>query len=281
MINPSEDKLRSLSLAICAITFTAVGYSASFTGVFNGLYNTGVNSASVVLPGGSIASQYLLLKSPTGCSGVSCVNDANTLFGPDSFTLLDGYPTAGGSPWIANDTTSKWIGPRSDQRTPVVGGSTATTSGIFASDTSPYVYRTVFNLSALGLDPSTAQIQLRWASDSPGAPAGFPSVFSHLRLCGISSANDFNPCSAAFEVANSNSLGFASFKTVNINSGFTSGYMALDFVVYNAVVPTGQNNPSGMRAEILSATADPVPEPASYALMGSALAGLALLRRRK
>lgn len=274
--------MRKLLLAGCALALTSVSYAATFAGTANGVYNTAVNSANVVLAGASIDSHYILIKTPTGCSGITCTDDANTSFGPDSYVLIDGYPTFGGSPWLANDTTSKWLGPRSNQTNPEVGGATRDTTSIFASDTDFYVYRMVFNLTALSLNPATANIQLRWASDNSGAPSGAQSVDSHIRMCGIANANDTTPCSAGSQVANSVSLGFSSYKTVTISSGFTSGFMALDFVVYNSVVPSGQGNPSGFRVEVLSATATPTttPEPATFALIGGALAGLALLRRR-
>ena len=277
-----RSEMRKLFLASCALALTSVSYAATFAGTANGVYNTGVNSGSVVLSGGAIDSHYVLIQTPAGCSGLPCTDDANTPFGPDSYVLLDGYPTAGGSPWIANDSSSKWVGPRSNQNFPQVDGTTFPNVGIFASDTDFYVYRMVFNLTALNLNPATAQITLRWASDNSGAPSANQLVDSHIRMCAVSSVSD-PACGSGAAVTNSSSLGFSSYKTVNITSGFTSGLVALDFVVYNSVVPTLQNNPSGFRVEILSATADVntgIPEPSTYALIGSALAALALLRRR-
>lgn len=228
---------------------------------------------------------YKLIHTPAGCSGVACTDDANTAFGPDSYVLLDGYPTTSGT-WLPNNSTSKWIGPRSNQNTPTVGGATPTTAEVFASHSDFYVYRMVFNLTALNLNPATANLQFRWASDNPsnqGIPAVPPVLNSHVRMCGVSSVDDA-VCGDSSTIAGSNSLGFDAWtSTITVNSGFVANLMALDFVVYNSIVPAPFSNPSGVRVEILSATADVdtgIPEPSTYALIGSALAGLALLRRR-
>lgn len=277
--------MRKLFLAGCAVALTSVSYAATFAGVANGVYNTGVNSSSVVLSGGNPDTHYTLIKLPTGCSGVQCDEDLTVggidLFGPASYVILDGYPTSGGSPWLANDSTSKWTGPRANQTAPVVP-----TASIFASHDDFYVYRMVFNLTALNLNPATANLQFRWASDNPsnqGIPPVPPVLNSHVRMCGVTSVND-PECGSGSTIAGSNSAGFNTWtSTITVNSGFVGNLMALDFVVYNSIVPDGNFNPSGLRVEIISATADfnsDVPEPSTYALIGSALAGLALLRRR-
>jgi hypothetical protein len=58
--------------------------------------------------------------------------------------------------------------------------------------------------------------------------------------------------------------------------------MALDFIVYNPVVPIGWNNPSGMRVQIISATADDnaIPEPATIGLIGLGLVAIGFIRRK-
>ncbi|MBL8215355.1 MAG: PEP-CTERM sorting domain-containing protein [Bryobacterales bacterium] len=278
--------MRKLILAGCALALTSVSYAATFAGVANGVYNTGVNNSSVVLSGGAVATQYTIVKLPAGCSGVQCDEDLDVagidLFGPASYVILDGYPVSGPvQPWLSNDSTSKWIGPRADQDPALVP-----TSSIYASQNDFYVYRMVFNLTALGLNPATANLQFRWASDNPsnqGIPPVPPVLNSHVRMCGVSSATD-PECGSGSTIAGSNSAGFSAWtSTITVNSGFVGGLMALDFVVYNSVVPDGNFNPSGLRVEIISATADVdtgIPEPSTYALIGSALAGLALLRRR-
>jgi hypothetical protein len=93
----------------------------------------------------------------------------------------------------------------------------------------------VFNLTNLGLNPATANITLGWLSDNNVAGG----LNSHIRLCKVTSI--FDPVCAAGEVPNSGNSGESSnaLTVVNITSGFTSGLMALDFIVYNAVVPTG------------------------------------------
>jgi hypothetical protein len=88
-------------------------------------------------------------------------------------------------------------------------------------------------------------------------------------------------------VADSGNSGPASAtlsNTITIDSGFTGGLMALDFIVYNAPQDDGLN-PSGLRVQILSATASdtppaPVPEPSTWALFGAGLLILAIHARR-
>jgi hypothetical protein len=60
--------------------------------------------------------------------------------------------------------------------------------------------------------------------------------------------------------------------------------MALDFIVYNTPLDDGPN-PSGLRVEILSATASdtppaPVPEPSTWVLFGAGMLILAIYARR-
>lgn len=148
------------------------------------------------------------------------------------------------------------------------------------SDAQPYVYRTVFNLSALGLFPETSRISLAWASDSASAATNA----SHIRLCGIASFND-PICPVETALTNSANQGpaAADLTLVSIRHGqngaaFSTGLMALDFVVYNGVVAAGGLNPSGLRVEIVSATAS-TPEPAAAGLGLVACATLAALRR--
>ena len=257
---------RLLPGVICAILLSAeagVAAVASFANITNGVWSTGVSPSNVVLvpsAGGTLNAQeethYILIKLPAGCAGVACQESIGDFFGPTAYLVLGGngtFPLNGTWPFL-NDGASSWIGPRADQRTPAVGGAAYDTTAVFASDSDFYVYRMPFSLSLLGLNPATAAINLSWLSDNGSNAAG--TLPSHIRLCSIAAPSD-PVCSSGSQIASSGNAGqvASSPTSVNITSGFGSGLMALDFVVYNSVAASG-SNPSGLRVQINSATAD-------------------------
>lgn len=258
--------------------------AGSFMNVANGVWSTGVSSGGTQLPSsnfGVVDPHYRLAQIPDGCSGTNCLDDYFTAFGPETFVVMGPagtYPLDG--TWLANNANSLWIGPRSNQTNPSLPF-----NEIYASSTSPYVYRQVFDLTALGLNPATASILLGWLSDNNSA---FGLSFSQIRLCSVASITD-PVCSSLSTVTGSTNAGegAASLTSVSLTNGvngvtFSAGLMALDFVVYNQYIFSGAN-PSGLRVEIVSATADaadnPVPEPATMVLIGAGLIGLGALRR--
>jgi uncharacterized repeat protein (TIGR01451 family) len=260
--------MKSLQVALALTLLPAnTGLAALLTykNVANGVWSSGISTTIVALTpsaGGTLSAQrdnrYVLLQSPAGCAGVTCqeTNVAGDVFGPSTYLVLGGngtFPLDG--TWVVqNDAGSSWIGPRADQRNPTVGGSTYDNTNVFTSDSDFYVYRMVFNVSSLGLNPATAAINLSWLSDSSSNSA--VSQLSHIRLCSIASSGD-PVCPANTQVANSGNPGpaAAGLNSVNVTTGFTTGLMAFDFVVYNAVVGSGRN-PSGLNVLINSATAN-------------------------
>jgi hypothetical protein len=114
-----------------------------------------------------------------------------------------------------------------------------------------YTYQESFDLTAY--DPSTAQITGQLAADDS------VEVFLNGVDTG-SGTSAFNPLTP-----------------FTINSGFQSGSNTLTFVLVNQGTDP---NPTGLRVEIDSATADLVPEPASFGFMGLGLAALGILGRR-
>jgi hypothetical protein len=261
--------------------FTPVLDAASFMHVTNGVWSSGFTTGGTQLPqnvANTLDPHFGLIQLPVGCTGVTCTQDGTTPLNSSTFVVQGPsgvFPFVGGG-WMANTSSSLWIGPRSNQTDPDSLGTTFPNVGVFASDTSPYVYRTTFDLTALGLNPLTAAIALGWQSDN--------YQMSAVRLCQISSASD-PVCNISYTIGASGNLGHAAALTAlniqhGVNATFGSGLMALDFIVYNTTIGWG-GNPSGLRVEITSATADEagVPEPATGLLIGAALVLLGWRRR--
>ncbi len=157
------------------------------------LYDTGVDNNRVVLADDSTDPHYQLILNPDTSSTNGIVET--------------GIPGA----WLANSTTSKWIGPQANTSASAVGN---------------YVYRTVIDLT--GRDPSTLIINGQWASDNTG---------SDIQVNGHSTGNP-------------QGLTFASFTAFNIygtNGLFVAGTNNIDFLVNNAA-PAGY---TGLRVEII------------------------------
>ncbi|MCS7026132.1 MAG: PEP-CTERM sorting domain-containing protein [Bryobacteraceae bacterium] len=278
--------------AMLAATSNAaiVSFNSVFVNGFPGVFSTGFSSSNTLLSGGAVDPHYTLIKLPAGCSGVPCAEDGVNpsgplgLFGPSTYVVLgpNGTYPLNGVAWVRpNDSNSQWIGPRADQTNPVQG-----VNHIFSSSTDFYAYRMVFNLTAMGLVPSTANIQLAWLSDN-NTNGSSPLLMSHIRLCAINSASDpVCPASTMITGSGNAGQGSATLTPVSIvhgvnNAFFSAGLMALDFIVYNANIPDGQLNPSGLNVDIISATAEDIPEPATVSLISFGLLGLGLAARRR
>lgn len=158
---------------------------------------------------------------------------------PAYVVTSDGFPIP---PWVANDSSSRWISRTAEAQADAVGY---------------YTFRTTFDLT--GLRPDTAVIVGQWSSDN-SAEIWLNGVFTGIAL------NFEQP--------------FWSLHPFTLTSGFRPGINTLDFIVNNWDCPgCNQSNPVGLRVNILSATAEPVPEPATLALIGLGLVALGLFRR--
>ncbi|MBL8175698.1 MAG: PEP-CTERM sorting domain-containing protein [Bryobacterales bacterium] len=265
--------MRNVILGSLLLGLSVSAHAVSFKNVINGVWNSGLDNNAVLLTSASPDSHFVLIK-PQGCAVPNPPASCNG-FGPNALVVV-GPPTNGTWPG-GNGTASQWVGPRADQ-------SAVGPNGVFASSTDFYVYRMIFNLSSLGLWAHTAEVSLRWTADNNMDAVNFPSADSHVRICSIPDPANRTVCGTTVpnsKAGNEKTNPFDTAPVVNIDSSyFTAGFMALDFIVYNAPIVIGEN-PTGLRVEILSATADPVPEPMTFAMLGLGLLGIGLYSRRK
>ena len=164
--------------------------------VVSGLYSTGLDDLRVPLAAGIADPHWELVESPDG-----------QYPGPAAWVVNEGFPIP---PWVDNDGTSKWIGPRAD-----AGDGTAPGN---------YVYRLRFSLDEF--DPPTTVLTGRWASDNSGV-----DVRLNGQSVGLANEGGFTQFTVPFE----------------ITAGFVDGTNTLEFVVNNA---GDGANPSGFRAEV-------------------------------
>lgn len=150
------------------------------------LFNTGVDSVGAPLANGASELHYNLISGPDGLTGLRVATDAN------------GFPLP---PWLADNSTSAWIGPVGD--------------GALDGSIGAYDYRLTFSLA--GLNAATATISGLWATDNDGAD---------ILINGISTGQ-------------TTPFGGFTFHSFTIGSGFVAGTNTLDFIVNNGGGPTG------------------------------------------
>ncbi len=145
--------------------------------------------------------------------------------------------------WAADTAASGWIAPRPDYTTGLQDAA------------GTWVFTTTFTLSPA--EVSTASIAgLMWADNAVS------NVALNGNSLGITTGG-VNPLTTPTPFF--------------INSGlFVSGSNTLSFSVNNVITPGAQAGPVGLRVEF-----QPVPEPATFGLIGLGLLGLAAIRRRR
>lgn len=178
--------------------------------------------------------------------------EAAALAASASPTIIRTAPTFPIPPWIANSTTSSWIGP---------SNATTHTPGF-------YVYETTFNLT--GYQANQVAIGGRFSVDNR-----ITKVLLNGQI--VPGVNYLPPANVVDGQLYKNWKNFA----LPVGSGFLSGLNSLVFVTENLTGNTG--NPTGLRVEYLAAasSAPLIPEPSSALLftLGAPLVGLNLRRR--
>lgn len=207
-------KRQLLTGQVLAVLGMGLGYAGQASADPINLKSTGIGAA------GSVDPNYTV------------VSSASPVYPGPAVFVASSIPAN----YVANDSLSKWIDLAPDANTALTPGT--------------YDYHTTFDLT--GLDPSTAVLTGKWASDNGAS----------MLLNSAATGNTLP------------STGFGSLTSFTVTSGFVAGVNTLDFIVSNDLGVNG-SSPSALRVEI-SGTAS-VPEPAlgvlGFAFLAPVVAG--------
>lgn len=187
----------------------------------SGAFGTGVDDTGTVLADGVNDTHYQLLNNPAGSNNIPAIVENSTV-----------WPIVAG-PWLAESTTSKWIGPQPDSNAPPAAG-TKVDAG---AGPGIYTYRTTIDLT--GYAPASAIVSGRWTSDNNGV-----AILVNGKATGIVGAGNF--------------VAYESFTFDDVKADFVNGVNTIDFQVLNAGDTPG---PTGLRVDGLTV----------YAAMGPVL----------
>jgi len=198
---------------------------------------------SVGFPGlASAATISTLFNTGAGLSSGSTDSNYTIVSGPSGLGAAETATSVAGFPLNVyvpgDDSVSTWIGP------------SYTPGNVFPGVVGVYDFQTHFDLT--GLIASTASITGGWSADNNGIEI----ILNGTVIGGTATGT------------NQFLSGLSSF-TIPVGSPFANGVNTLDFIVNNAAGNPGDPNPVALRVEITSATAAPVPEPASLTVFSA------------
>jgi hypothetical protein len=196
------------------------------------LYSTGYTAGggSPVLPLFQDGNWTLLSGPPGGSYGYA----PYVTFG----SALSQFPFSSGA-WLkdgSSGSTSEWVSPKAIEQ-----------SADPNSSTTPYVYQETFDLT--GLNWATVVITGEWSADNYGDIV--------VNGTEVTTGVDGSIPNAAGEFKS-----FTSFTLNSANAGFLPGLNTIQFDVFNN--SSGSPDVTGINVDILSATANPTPEPATF-----------------
>jgi hypothetical protein len=166
-------------------------------------------------------------------------------------TQTTGFPIGNGV-WTPNTATSQWISPQANYNTNPLG----------ADPGGNYTYSLSFTLGP-GLNPATAWFDYGIAADDE-----IVSVYLNGTEIGGGGGGWAG--------------GAMSYYTTGVGNGFQSGLNEIVVTVWNSDVTAG--NPAGLQFDFVDSDVqayNAIPEPATFALVGLALAALPLIRRKR
>jgi hypothetical protein len=229
-----------IATGACLLVATGLAGAATFT-----LYGTGFSNTGTLLSGGSKDGNWTLISDPGG--SVSTPATPFVTDGSAILPILDTFPF-GSNDWLQDTSASEWISPKAHETTSDPAGD--------------YAYEETFNLT--GLELSSVVITGKWSADNSG-----DILVNGVPVTGAEGTIPANP--GEFK-------SFTSFVLNSSNADFQSGTNTIEFLVLNNM--TGSPNVTGVNVDIQSTFADPVPEPASFTLMGLGLSALCLGARK-
>jgi len=280
-VNPIKQSLSILAL-VAGLGVSFLGARASTATNITGLYYTGVDSSSNVLPGGSTDSNWQVTYARVNGNDYS----GSSTYTGNSYVLSPSY-IAG--TYVANSSSSKWItapgaSTAASGGTTNIGGDYLPGNGTTSTNSAQYVYRLAFTITGTGTGKvnNDVSISLTLAADDQYSVYVNPAVNANGSI-NTGSTNTVLAGSRTNAWSNTSALYLQNFTDANgsNNSKFVLGTNYIYVVVDNTNSQTGTSgsnalNPSGLLVyQVGNATlidGNPVPEVGAILPVAAALA---------